>query len=621
MIFFTKFLTTLQPHKFFAVCATVFGLIFLVMTPPFQTPDEINHFYRAYEISDGDFLAQKQDNRVGAELPKSLVDFAAGFRSLTWTKTARVKPSTILDKFDQPLNPQDRQFVDFVNTAMYSPVSYAPQAAILFYLKPFELSPIALFYWARLITLLFWIAAIYYAIRMMPFHKWLFTLVALLPMSLLINMSINADVVTNALAFFSIAYGCKLAYKESSVSPEHFLVLCLLIILLASAKIVYTPVLLIVVLLIPKAKFGTDKIYFNRLMTLAAFSLVTALFWARIMKKLYLPYSQYNPAYRNDASLIDCTNMYEQLRYILSHGFYLIKVFIHSMIESADMYYQGFIGTFGWLDTPLPSWFIVLAYVIILLVLLIDGNKEVKVSLYQKGILLTGFSTIVFLVLLTQHLTRDCVGGDVIVNIQGRYFIPAAPLLFFSFYTTRFRSKWIALVVLVFSLFALAVSMKVLYDRYYKQQILRNSKIITCGAEKTVEGNLFASNLPNKFFENANTQSKDQARSGSYSAKVNAKDMFTYTYRLHDCESGDQLVVEVWRLGKAGRIALVNDANHFYVETLESVQKDSTGWERLELTYTIPKDLTGDVVTVYLFNSEEEATYFDDMQITHLKFE
>jgi len=615
-----NFFTTINPPKFFAVCATVFGLVFLILTPPFQTPDEINHFYRAYQISEGTLLGQKQDNRVGGDLPKSLVDFAAGFRSLTWTKAARIKSATVLDKFRTPLNPEDRQFVDFANTAMYSPVSYAPQAIVLFYIKPFELSPVALFYWARLASLLFWIVAIYYAIHLMPFYKWLLALIALLPMSVLINMSVSADVVTNALAFLSIAYACHLAYKESYVSKGHFLVLYLLMLLLASAKIVYAPVL-ITILLIPREKFGTKRQYISRLLSLGALGAVTALFWSSIMKSLYIPYSEYNPDYRGEASLVDCANMYDQLSYILTHGVYLIEVFVHSVINSADMYYRGFIGTFGWLDTPLPSWFIVFAYAVLVVVLLLDGNKAIRISLYQKGILWSGFLVIVCLILLTQHLTWDCVGSDLIVTIQGRYFIPAAPLFFFAFYSPRFQFKWIAWLVIGFSAFSLGLSVKVLYDRYYKQQVVRETKVITCGAEKKLDEHSFASNLPGIVFENANTQSKDQARSGMYSAKVNAERSFTYTYRLYDCESGDQLSVEVWRLGKAGRIALVNDANHFYVEVLEPVEKDSSGWGRMTLNYTVPKDLTGDVVTIYLFSNEKEATYFDDIKITHRKFE
>lgn len=620
MIFITSFFTRLQPHHFFALCATVFGLIFLFLTPPFQTPDEINHFYRAYQISEGTFLGQKQDNRVGGDLPISLVDFAASFRTLTWTKTERMKPTTILDKFGTPLNPDDKKFVDFANTAMYSPVSYAPQAFVLFIIKAFDVSPVALFYWARLFTLLFWIVAIYYAIRMMPFYKWLFVLITLLPMSVLINMSISADVVTNALAFVSIAFACHLAYKKSIVSRGHFILLCLLTFLLASAKIVYTPVL-ITVLLIPQEKFGTRIRYLNRLLGFAALGLTTAVFWSVVMKSLYIPYSQYNPTYRGDAALIDCANMYEQLDYILTHGFYVINVFIHSMITSVDMYYQGFIGTFGWLDTPLPSWFILVAYAVIAVVLLLDGNKEIKISVYQKGFLLMGFLVIVFLILLTQHLTWDCVGGDLIFTIQGRYFIPAAPLLFFVFYTPRFQLKWMPIFVILFSVFSLSLSIQVLYNRYYKQQVLIGSKVITCDGEQITKDNFFASNLPEKVFENANTQSMDHARSGMYAAKADAENPFTFTYRLYDCEKGDQLYIEVWRWGKTGRIALSSEANHLYVEALNPIEKDSSGWERLALNYTIPQDLTAEMVTIYLFNNAQEATYFDDIKITHQKFE
>lgn len=615
-----NFFTTITPHKLFAVCATVFGLIFLVLTPPFQTPDEINHFYRAYQISEGTLLGQQQDHRVGGDLPKSLYNFAAGFRSLTWTLSERIKPNTILEQFNKPLNPQDRQFVDFANTAMYSPVSYAPQAAILFCLKGFDVSPVALFYWARLMTLLLWIVAIYYSIRLMPFYKWLFVLIALLPMSVLINMSINADVVTNALAFFSVAYTCHLAYKESFVSKSHFFILCLLMLLLASAKIVYAPVL-IVILLIPSEKFGSRKQYVCRLFSLAGIGLSTALFWSIIMNKLYIPYSLYNPAYRSDAALIDCANMFEQLDYIRSHGTYLIEVFVHSMITSVDMYYSGFIGTFGWLDTFLPYWFIALAYAVIVVVLVLDGNRTITISLLQKSILLSGFLLIVCLILLTQHLTWDCVGSDLIVTIQGRYFIPAAPLLFFAFYSPRFQFKGLPILVVVFSLFSLSLSSKVLYNRYYKPQIVSKIKVISCGAEQTVDGNLFTSNLPGQFFENANTQSKDHARSGLHAVKVDAEHPFTFTYRLHDCESGDQLSVEAWRWGKKGRIALVNEFTHPYLEVLEPAAKDSTGWERLELNYTMVKDPTENLVTIYLFNNEKEATYFDDIKITHRKFE
>jgi hypothetical protein len=41
----------------------------------------------------------------------------------------------------------------------------------------------------------------------------------------------------------------------------------------------------------------------------------------------------------------------------------------------------------------------------------------------------------------------------------------------------------------------------------------------------------------------------------------------------------------------------------------------------LQLDYIVPLDLTGDVVTIYLFNNEPDSTYFDDMRIVHSRVE
>lgn len=50
-----------------------FGVIFLVVTPPFQVSDEPNHFFRAYQASEGEFLLQKMGDVTGGLVPKSLL--------------------------------------------------------------------------------------------------------------------------------------------------------------------------------------------------------------------------------------------------------------------------------------------------------------------------------------------------------------------------------------------------------------------------------------------------------------------------------------------------------------------------------------------------------------------
>ncbi len=53
-------------ENIFFIFALVFGFLFIFITPPFQSVDENFHFYRAYGIASGDFVAKKKDFSVGS---------------------------------------------------------------------------------------------------------------------------------------------------------------------------------------------------------------------------------------------------------------------------------------------------------------------------------------------------------------------------------------------------------------------------------------------------------------------------------------------------------------------------------------------------------------------------
>ncbi len=48
---------------------------------------------------------------------------------------------------------------------------------------------------------------------------------------------------------------------------------------------------------------------------------------------------------------------------------------------------------------------------------------------------------------------------------------------------------------------------------------------------------------------------------------------------------------------------------------MDPIQKDSLGWELLQLDYVVPMDLKGDSLSIHLFNNEVDPTYFDDLHI------
>ncbi len=611
-------LSKIRPELFFVTLASFFGLIILLITPPFQSPDEINHFYRAYQISEGNLIAKKQNNRVGGYLPTSLVKIADPFLGLRWDSQIKTTCKTITEQFKIPLNSKEKNFVDFPNTGMYSPISYLPQAIAILVLRKLDLPPLYIFYGARVFTLLFWIISIFYSIKIIPFYKWFFALVALLPMSVFINMSLSADVVTNLLSFILIAYGLKLAYSDRQVRKKQFVIISLLVVLLASAKLVYTPIMLLL-LLIPKEKFFSTKTYYVQLISLFVIAFATIFFWSTIMNNLYVPYSVYDMEFRDTATLNSCADMHEQMQYILHHGLYLWHVYVNSMIGAFDMYFQGYIGTLGWLDTELPMPLIYLSYIVLCAVAFMDGCKNIYLKLHQKTIILFSFVILIGLVLLSQYLTWDCVGGDIIETLQGRYFTPIFPLLFMLFYNMKFSyPKVVVFLVVLFSSISLSFTIDKLYVRYYILPQYEEPIIIKCDAENITEKS-FNTNTPSVLFKDANTQSNEKAKSGKFSVKLSPKNQFGFTYHLYNCGLGDVIHVDVWRYGTEGGIIMSGSKNEFYIGNATSVEKENAGWKHLELNFTLSMELKEKDVIIYLYNNGKDSSYFDDMVISYKK--
>ncbi|MDB5272116.1 MAG: Protein of unknown function rane [Chitinophagaceae bacterium] len=614
----------IKPTTFFVVCATVFGLIFILLTPPFQTPDEFNHFYRAYQISEGQFIALQPDQRLGGELPASLMKLSEPFRAMPLKDYVSTNYATIVAQFAIPLKPKEKIFIDFPNTGLYSPVSYFPQAVSIFVLRLFELPPLYIFYGARIGTLLFWVFGIFLTLQLLPFYQWFFVLLALLPMSVFTNMSLSADVVTNLLSFLLMAYSLKLAYEEQVVLTRHILVFAILCMLLALAKVVYIPLMLLF-FIIPKKKFANSKIYFLQLSFLCLISFCTALCWSLVIADLYIPYSLYNPAFREgpimETCIVYCANMQEQLHYIFSQGLlYLPEVFLHSMTTAFDMYAEGYIGTFGWLDTYIPLRFVYTAYVVIFFVAVFGGEKSVALKWSNKLILVIVLIASLSLLLLSQLLTWSCVGTGLVRLIQGRYVIPLFPLLWMLLYNrTWLYPRSVTFLVTVFSVWSLSYSSVLLYKRYYTKHEVKLIHV-SCGAEKVTKDNYYNTDNPSIVFENGNTQSKEHARSGFYSAKISKSNPYAFTYMLSGCGWSDSIKVDVWRYGKHGTLVITDVDDEFSSLSSEPIETDSLGWDHLQVNFFVPFFVKEEGLKIFMYNEDEnDSSYFDELRITHRK--
>ncbi len=253
-----------EPSRVFSILAPILGLLFLALTPPFQVPDEPEHFYRAYQLSEGGIRGRAERDggmpRAGGVLPKSLKSVAeSAMGDIAHNESVKANLAEIRRALAMPLAPHDRSFLDFPTTVLYSPVPYLPQAAAAAAGRLVKAHPLALLYLMRLANLLAWLLLAGAAIKTTPVFQWVFMLLALAPMSLAQAASASADAVTNGAAFLFIALVLRAALGGAPAANRRArLSIVALAVSISLCKPVYA-ILPLFVFIIPAARLGGPK--------------------------------------------------------------------------------------------------------------------------------------------------------------------------------------------------------------------------------------------------------------------------------------------------------------------------------------------------------------------------
>ena len=106
----------------------------------------------------------------------------------------------------------------------------------------------------------------------------------------------------------------------------------------------------------------------------------------------------------------------------------------------------------------------------------IDKSKF-KLNSKQKSISLLIFSIIFILAFLFEYISYTAVGKSYILGVQGRYFIPIAPLFFLLFYNSKITEiinnkinlnpNKFYLFNIAFIILILSISISLLFSRFY----------------------------------------------------------------------------------------------------------------------------------------------------------
>lgn len=602
-----SFLRNLSPERTFVWLAAIFGTVFIFITPPFQTPDENRHYYRAYQVSEGTLFAVKTDQRLGGYLPEEVRDCVLPFLELRGAEELKMNADTLWNGIFWQ-GSEKRVFVDFPASAAYTPVSYIPSAIGIALGRLFDAPPIVGLYVARLMTLLCWILALFLAIRITPVFKWLFVALALLPMSIFINGSLNADMMTNALAFLFIAFVFKQAFSDEKQTTREFGVLVLLIVLLASAKLLYAPLVLLF-LLIPLKNYASKMQFFLRFGGISLLALGTMILWTKVQGNTYIPYNEYNLEYRDYVNLMACSTVAEQMQYALENGTYIFELFGNSLTKFFSRYTEGYIGNFGWLEVPLPRALSIVMYAFLFFVTF-SQETTFRLRISQR-LIFVGTGLLVFLLIVfSQYLIWNCKGDALITNLQGRYFIPIFPLFFFAMAWNKERFlKWVPTTVITFSFAALLISKVVIYKRFY----VPNTYVVEtalCDHETVQDDWNFRTSNPKYLATNAFSRSSEMAYSGKYSSRINDSIQYGTLITFDGCKYGDIIYAEAWIYGTALIVISDSSAKKLYHTESSGVNKHS--WRKVTLEVRTSTEIDNERISCYLFRPKGSGVAYAD---------
>lgn len=472
----------LSPHTAFLTIGLVFGLIFVFLLPPLVAPDEWNHFRRALLTSEGALRTEtfyppgSRTKVVGGTMPEHFllaeqllrlglpyteqnirkVPMFSGYFTDDFLSQRRFSGNVILSFFKQQTASSGKVYGSiFPTTAVYFPHLYLPQAAGIALGRLMRLPVIASLYAGRVFNLLAWLCLVYCAIKLTPVFKWLLLLLALTPTSLLQSSSLSADALTNGLSILLIAVFLHYAYDNLKGKAMPALIVGLSA-LVAVSKLYLQFIFLH--LLVPVERIGSRKKYWLFLLLLVITTAVAVLLWRDNAKDLYV-------------NVLPYVSPPDQVRYILHNPGNYLAVLWNTLLRDVGSIITAFVGKLGHYDHFLPGWFIAVHVLILLLVASLDSKREVVIPLSQKIVLSAVFILSCLWVFTSQYLAWTNVGAPVIEGVQGRYFIPVAPLFLLLFHNRRFHPDRYAqkmhIAIAVYTSATLAFSSYVLISEYY----------------------------------------------------------------------------------------------------------------------------------------------------------
>ncbi|HRP01873.1 MAG TPA: DUF2142 domain-containing protein [Candidatus Kapabacteria bacterium] len=418
-----KDINSLSPEIVFLICGVLFGLLMVYANPPYHSNDEDRHFYLAYNYSEGNLAPTVQNGKVGFILPISLYNITVSTQGKNYNAGQKVSRQMIDNAEKVPLNKDKNLFYE-ATTININPIAYIGPIIGMSVGKVINDNPIHILWAGRIGSLLFYLLIVYFAIKLIPFHKFPLTLIALNPMSLYQATSITYDTPIFALTLLLFAYTFKLLFDETTINENNIIMIVAIALIINFSKDGYF-LLPFIALLLPMNRFKNKNLYYIMLASLIISIFIPNWTWGVYFQSLNLP---------NPKPLVSDFQYggSEQINFLLSNPFGSLYNIFMNIITQGKEWMWGVFGRFGYSYSVLNKGLITVYGLFLFTYILLDNSGKYEVTDKQRYLLLSLGILTALMIIVGFYTVASPVGAKLIFGVQGRYFIPTLPFFIFA---------------------------------------------------------------------------------------------------------------------------------------------------------------------------------------------
>lgn len=455
----------------FVILATIFGIWFTYLNPPFHSNDEDRHFLKAYHITQEGFVPElsPDSTKVGSIVPSNIYNVAMMFQGVPYFQGTKLNKPKVEELSKIPQNRMQKEFMHNYQWSTF-PVAYLPASIGIMIADSDTTTPVELGYAGRLGMLFFYIIVMFCVIRITPVWKSVFFLYGLTPMVLYQASSVTYDVMSISLTFLMFAIALYFIFDEKAKFGIRELILILILLYFQRTVKNGYYLLQFIFLFIPNRRFDNKLNPWVFKAILAAGTLIFMewgyFWWDYAISDLVAGYKETH-FFQKDFKFDSSMRINQD---ILSDPIGFIGVYINNWHWFRQEWLSGAIGRFGYSYSNLSDGFFLVHGLILMAVAVLDsGKKFVLSSLVKYGIFALGLIT--FLAVTIGFWIGSPVGANLTFGFQGRYFIPAVPFFLFIAFNDKleieFWEKWQTTILAIYVIFMLSYAVSEMDALFY----------------------------------------------------------------------------------------------------------------------------------------------------------